>query len=172
MTIEELGSIGELIAAVATLGTLIYLALQIRQNTASTKIVASQSILNSLNQALHIASSSPQAAKATILGQTDYASLSEDEQAQFIVWIFSWFRVLEQAYFYYEKGYLEEDIWAGQVEHLKQVIKRPAVDAWWSAQQVYFGSRFRALVSAAKAANTEALPPRTVIESILAGKVT
>jgi hypothetical protein len=34
MSIQDLGSLGELIAAIATVGTLIYLALQIRQNTA------------------------------------------------------------------------------------------------------------------------------------------
>ena len=33
MTIQDLGSIGELVAAVATVATLAYLALQIRQNT-------------------------------------------------------------------------------------------------------------------------------------------
>ncbi len=33
MTIQDLGSLGELIAAVATVATLVYLALQIRQNT-------------------------------------------------------------------------------------------------------------------------------------------
>jgi hypothetical protein len=33
LTIQDLGSIGELIAAIATVATLAYLALQIRQNT-------------------------------------------------------------------------------------------------------------------------------------------
>ena len=33
LTLEELGNIGELIAAIATVATLFYLALQIRQNT-------------------------------------------------------------------------------------------------------------------------------------------
>ena len=37
MTIQDWGSIGELIAAVATVLTLIYLALQIRANTAAVK---------------------------------------------------------------------------------------------------------------------------------------
>ena len=37
MTIQDLGSIGELVAAMATLGTLIYLALQIRQNSQTVK---------------------------------------------------------------------------------------------------------------------------------------
>jgi len=37
MTIQDLGSIGELVAALATVATLIYLAAQIRQNTRAMK---------------------------------------------------------------------------------------------------------------------------------------
>lgn len=37
MTIQDLGSVGELVAAIATVATLIYLALQIRQNTTSIR---------------------------------------------------------------------------------------------------------------------------------------
>ena len=37
MPIQELGSIGELIAAVATIFTLVYLAFQINQNTRAVK---------------------------------------------------------------------------------------------------------------------------------------
>ena len=37
MTVQDLGSIGEVVGAVATVATLIYLALQIRANTRATK---------------------------------------------------------------------------------------------------------------------------------------
>ena len=37
MTIQELGSLGELVAAIATLATLIYLALQIGANTTAVR---------------------------------------------------------------------------------------------------------------------------------------
>ena len=37
MTISDLGSIGELIAAAATVATLLYLALQVRANTNTAK---------------------------------------------------------------------------------------------------------------------------------------
>ena len=38
MTIEELGNLGDFLAAIATIITLIYLALQIRQNTSILKL--------------------------------------------------------------------------------------------------------------------------------------
>ena len=96
MTFADLGNLGELIAAIATLGTLIYLALQIRQNSEAVRIGASQSILAALNESLQSASASPDSARVLVLGQDDFDDLREDEKAQFIVWVFSWVRVLEQ----------------------------------------------------------------------------
>ena len=37
MTIQDLGSIGEFVAAIATVATLVYLAIQIRSNTAALR---------------------------------------------------------------------------------------------------------------------------------------
>ena len=49
MTISELGSLGELLAAVATIATLIYLALQIRNNASVAKADAAREFANSWN---------------------------------------------------------------------------------------------------------------------------
>ena len=48
MTISELGSIGELIGAIATVPTLLYLAFQIRANTEAAKYMAIKDIINSV----------------------------------------------------------------------------------------------------------------------------
>ena len=169
MTIAELGSLGEFIAAIATLGTLIYLTLQVRQNTESTRISASQAILDSLNEALSAAASTPQAARTVVLGQTDYENLSEEEQAQFLVWIFSWFRVVEQAHFFHEKGYLENELWVGHVEHLKQLIRTPAVSGWWEFRCFFFSDSFRQLVENAKIGDAKAQPIKEFMAQISLG---
>ena len=44
MTIQDLGSVGELVAAIATVVTLVYLAIQIRSNTIATRSAAAQSV--------------------------------------------------------------------------------------------------------------------------------
>ena len=49
MSIQDLGSIGELIAAVATVATLAYLALQIRQNTSAVQASALDSSVGGVN---------------------------------------------------------------------------------------------------------------------------
>ncbi len=49
MTIQDLGSLGELIAAVATVATLVYLALQIRQNTRVLRHAAERATVEDAN---------------------------------------------------------------------------------------------------------------------------
>ncbi len=49
VTIQDLGSLGELIAAVATVATLVYLALQIRQNTRTLRHAAERAVLEDAN---------------------------------------------------------------------------------------------------------------------------
>ena len=47
MTIQDLGSIGELVAAIATIATLAYLAIQIRQNTHTVRAAATTAHIES-----------------------------------------------------------------------------------------------------------------------------
>ena len=50
MTIQDMGSIGELVAGFATVLTLIYLAIQIRRNASATHAASFHAISDSMNQ--------------------------------------------------------------------------------------------------------------------------
>ena len=47
MTLEDLGNIGEFVAAIAVVVSLLYLAIQIRQNTKTVRTSTYQAILDS-----------------------------------------------------------------------------------------------------------------------------
>ena len=57
MTIQDLGSLGELIAAVATIATLVYLAMQIRQNTKQVRASTFQGVSRGWQEFLYTISS-------------------------------------------------------------------------------------------------------------------
>ena len=83
MSIQDLGAIGELLAAIATLATLIYLALQIRQNSRNLQESTSASMNQgwaSINTRL---SSDPQFASIFIRGRVKLDDLDTVETEQF-----------------------------------------------------------------------------------------
>ena len=166
MNWEAIGAIGEVVGAAGVIATLAYLAHQIRQNSETVKLNAGQTILLSLHEALQTASATPQQARVLILGQSDYKGLAEDEKIQFITWIFSWFRVLEQGYVYQQRGFLDSEIWNGHVVHLRQLMSGSAIQSWWEMRRHFFSESFQAFVDEAALAESPAVSPRKLVEDI------
>ena len=83
MTISELGSIGELIGAVATVATLLYLSLQIRANTHSAKYNAINDIINRVIKWQSRIADTPDLMQCWTIGTKDYRNLSVEEQVRF-----------------------------------------------------------------------------------------
>ena len=83
MTINELGSVGELIGAIATVATLMYLALQIRANTLSAKYSAINDIINRVIKWQSRIADTPDLMSSWKEGTQNYHGLNTEEQVRF-----------------------------------------------------------------------------------------
>lgn len=83
VTIQDLGSIGELIAAFATVVTLAYLAVQIRNNTRATKAESRRNEIQTSAAILQPLVADPEVARMYNAGLADFASLSPEDQTRF-----------------------------------------------------------------------------------------
>ena len=84
MTIQELGSLGELIGAIATVATLVYLALQIRANTKISKTASLQGLLDgSRDRTVARLHSDPSTSAMVRQAFNSYEELDEDERLRF-----------------------------------------------------------------------------------------
>ena len=83
MTISELGSLGELVGALATVATLLYLAIQIRANTLATKRQALDDTIDRvIGWARHVAAT-PEHLNCWIKGNESFEKLSVEDQLRF-----------------------------------------------------------------------------------------
>jgi len=83
VTIQDLGSIGEFVAALATLATLIYLAAQIRQNTSSLRANAYQDTVRSSNDWGAFFVDHPETTAIFLKGISSPGSLNKPEALEF-----------------------------------------------------------------------------------------
>ena len=83
MTIQDLGSIGELVAAIATIATLVYLAIQIRANTTALRLESRGRLHAGGMTHASVIGGSPQAADVFTRGLGDYHGLAPAEATQF-----------------------------------------------------------------------------------------
>ena len=144
--LEDLGNIGEFLGGIGVVVTLLYLAIQIRQNSRTVKASAAQSLLQSLSEALGAASGSPSLTRVIFVGLTDFEQLDGVEQSQLFLWVFAWFRIVEQAHQHYTMGNISEGAWRGQTAHLKSLLEAPAVTRFWGARRAAFSEDFQGFV--------------------------
>ena len=142
MTVQDLGSIGELVAAIATLGTLIYLALQIRQNTKTQQSAIAQATTSSRTAWYDLVITNPDVADVWRKGHADPDSLSQDEQYRFVWMISRIFSNLEEFYLQYEHGMLPEEQWDEYQRFGRSMLENRVIEDWWKSGTTVFAPGF------------------------------
>ena len=129
MTIQDLGSIGELIAAIATVATLAYLAVQIRQNTISNRDANVQATHDMILR-LNMSALDPGLADLLIRGCQDRASLDSVESSRFHMQWMSSFFMYQDVFFAAKRSLVEPYLREGVESHMFQYLKTPGLASW------------------------------------------
>lgn len=143
MTIQDLGNIGEFLAAIATLVTLIYLAQQIRQNTKAIRSASHHAITDSFNQLNGIVAADPAVGEYMRKGSRDYSSLTQGEEQSFRHLWLAYFRIFETLYYQYQNGTMDKQLYESEHRSLESVIANPGVQEWWKTNTISFSEEFR-----------------------------
>ena len=146
MTIMELGALGELLGSIAVLATLVYLTVQIRQNTRSMeesrKLALAQTYQmrsDALQMMLvHAADSQhigPIITKLTGAGYPEdvgaLEQLSEEERGRFRQWQIAQQTHWDNMFFQYQQGFIDEEYYR---DSFRERVRRPAPT--WKALNV------------------------------------
>jgi hypothetical protein len=137
MTIQDLGSIGEFVAAIATVATLVYLAVQIRQNTRMVRTSTYQAALESSNRVNELVLDNPELHRIYRLGRADPSQLTDEERARFRLVIGQLMNVYETMFLQYERGTLDEDFWRARRRALRYVLSQPGIRSQLKQQRVH-----------------------------------
>ena len=135
MNWEAIGAISEVVGAIAVVLSLIYVATQIKQNTAASR---SQSI-NQINSQYGALMS--QVAMNGDLAQiyrkaTDGEALDPDETVRYTAYLSAFFAFIEEIFLLHRSGIYEENLGEGDaVEFLAPTVQRllagPTAIDWW-----------------------------------------
>jgi len=112
MNWDAVGAMGETAGAVAVLVTLFYLALQVKHATSEARASARQAVAQMNVDSLAV-SFNPEVLSAAAMKATLGDVLTPEEHSNYVRWILSRMRVLENAYYQHRRGLLDEEEWTG-----------------------------------------------------------
>ena len=106
MNTSNLADLSEIIGSIAVVITLIFLVLQMRENTRAIKASTRQAARDAETQMVTTAIDHP----STVLGWTKQ-ELTDEELIQYIFWLIGYFRNRENDWLQFQRGVMDEASW-------------------------------------------------------------
>ncbi len=149
MTLQDLGNIGEFLAAVGVIVSLIYLAFQIRQNTSS---VRTSMIHDSASRAADLTITIAEHKELAHIMRTGMGGLEhledDDDRFRFIMLLSSIFRQYDDQFFQYRAGTITSESWDAWRYSLRGQLSNPGFPPFWDVRRLAFTESFRQFVDA------------------------
>ena len=117
---QLLGNYGEFIGAIAVVITLGYLAIQIRNQNTESRAATVQQVLESNASAISRLQD-PELSEIWIAGIEDLDSLSDAQRLRFVMYLTAALRSIENAYFQWRSGRLDDDTWHALTAVVKDI---------------------------------------------------
>src|SRR5207253_6410777 len=108
MTLNDLANVGQIIGAVAGVISLIYVALQIRQNTNAVRSATAQTVHEHFAKWYHLVAPDDNLSQIVVNG-----SLSEKERVRFIATFMGFLSYSQNAFLKWREGLLVSLFWVG-----------------------------------------------------------
>jgi hypothetical protein len=143
MTIQDWGSVGELVAAIATVVTLVYLAIQIRSNTIATRSAAAQSVHEAFTTWYRLLAADGSLGRLLTQGLRNYSSVPEADKPRFVAVCMAFSFCAQDAFIKWRQGSLSPELWRGWELVFMNLVHSPGGKEFWDERGYLFGDRFR-----------------------------
>lgn len=150
--------IREWLSAVAVVVGLVFVGMELRQNTNIERITATQTLAAQYADALVVMAEEGEAACVYALGINGLSNLDGAERLRFFVILFRIFRAAEQLHYYSLEGMVEPRIWRSFERQVREVVSLPGVQEWWAVRRDWFSDRFQEFMDATIAEGPSVAP--------------
>jgi len=146
MNWDAIGAIGETVGALAVFLTLIYLAIQIRQNTKAVQAAAIDSANSQVSKIREQIFADAEVANMYRRGNEDPESLNEDDIIRYRLLIHNILLSLSNVITQASVTGLPESTWQVQLPILTRVVATPGGQWFWEAYRHEFEESFRQMI--------------------------
>ena len=169
MSWEEISAIGNLIGGVAVVVSIIFLAIEVRHNTASNRLATEKDIANAITTQIFLSTAATRLPYIYLRGTEDPSQLSEEEEGQFTFYVMGFLRLVQDAYDRYQEGNISERTWESIELLLMAHLSSDGMRAVWDVRSNTFKEEFRAYVNQLEIKDG-LLPPAEATRAIIHGR--
>ncbi len=148
MTLDDLGNLGEFLGAIAVVASLLYLSIQVRQNTRSVRSATAQSASETIVGMNSLIAGDRNVAELLATGAQGAKKLDPIDQLRFSLLVSSTFINFETMLVQNRLGLIEAEFWQSRERFfLNTILTLPGMLSWWRHNQEQFGEELRRYVN-------------------------
>lgn len=159
--LNEWANIAEIAGTAAVVISLIFVGVQINQNTVATRAAASQAVHGSFATWYANSQGDPALLSVSIKGMRDYKALNGSEKAQFIAHFMAFSLSTQDAYYKWREGSLDPELWRSWEFVSMNFFSTPGGRAFWDERGYLFAQSFQNFIEndlMKREAHPDALP--------------
>jgi uncharacterized protein DUF6082 len=143
MSWEAMAAIGQVLGALGVIGSLLYLATQVRQNNRASTVAAKLASTQLLCQFVDALIADPELMDIWLRGRKRLEALNDHDRLRFTNMCLKAFWHFSAAQFQLRMGTLQEDDWAEFYAVIRYWLEGEGVRAWWrTTGKNQFGKSF------------------------------
>ncbi len=131
MNWEAIAAIGEMVGAIAVVVSVIYLAVQIRENTRSSMLNVVNSTINDFSDLERLIASTPDLAQIVLRGNESLSNLTPEARMRFESVTGIFFNLMESWLSNCRRAGMEDEQVDVSNAILRNRLKNPGVREWW-----------------------------------------
>ena len=147
MTLEEFNYIAEIIASLAVIASLIYIGLEVRQNTAAMQAAGRQAYVDSQASLVSLINSSSTLADILHRGANGMSNIKDGEIIQFGAFLDQAFITFETFYFQWKAGVLDTRLWSIYRHAIADFMVQTGQQQWWETKRHWYDQEFQEYVN-------------------------
>ena len=146
MNWEVIGAVGEILGAIAVIGSLIFVGMQIKGNTRATQTAASHNLTTNYISLIRSISEDPEMTRVWVQQATDISVLSDDDLERLMLLSSMILKSSEDVFQHHQLGQMSDDIWDGWQTLILMTCSLPGVRHYWQHRKVFFSRSFQAFL--------------------------
>jgi hypothetical protein len=143
MTIQEMGAVGEMIGGIAVIFTLIYLTLQIRQNTRAVRLNTGHAVTEEFRSMFELVAGNGELAELITKAADTDASINGADKVRYWCYTSNFIYAFENAYFQWVQEALDSNKWAGMKRMVTDYAHLPGFEEYWRNRKHWYSENFQ-----------------------------
>jgi hypothetical protein len=146
LTLADISQISQTLGSAAVVASLIFVGVQLRQNTKVTRAEAHRAVSEALNQVNLLWARNSEATSIWLSGMSDRRALTPEDRWRFDAMMRAYLHVCETMYAQADLGAGDYGIVLAEQDGIKTVFSSDAVREWWAENPFGFSPEFRGYV--------------------------